>query len=101
MVSNKFILLPSQQRYAGKDRFHFFAIKNTDRARLFRAFLKVAGEGLIYEPRMSEMGSEADITPRPLHACFTFESRHPSERLTCPLCANSTRESKPQINTGK
>jgi hypothetical protein len=66
MVSNKFILLPSQQRYAGKDRFQFFVIKNTDRARLFRAFLRVAGEGLIYEPRMSEMGSKADITPRPL-----------------------------------
>ena len=32
-------------------------------------------------------GSEADITPRPLHVCFTSESRHPSERLTCPLCA--------------
>ena len=31
-------------------------------------------------------GSEADITPRPLHVCFTSESRHPSERLTCPLC---------------
>jgi hypothetical protein len=46
-------------------------------------------------------GSEADITPRPLHVCFPSESRHPSERLTCPLCANSTRESKPQINTGK
>jgi hypothetical protein len=26
----------------------------------------MAGEGLIYEPRMSEMGSKADITPRPL-----------------------------------
>ena len=32
-------------------------------------------------------GSKADITPRPLHVCFTSESRHPSERLTCPLCA--------------
>ena len=32
-------------------------------------------------------GSEADITPRPLHVCFTSESRHLSERLTCPLCA--------------
>jgi len=45
MVSNKFILLRSQQRYvAGKDRLQFFAIKNNQIDRyflnLFRRYFK-------------------------------------------------------------
>jgi hypothetical protein len=38
-----------------------------------------AGGGLVHNSKLgcstSALGSEADVTPRPLHVCFTSESR--------------------------
>jgi hypothetical protein len=40
----------------------------------------------------SALGQKRTSRQRPLHVCFTSESRHPSERLTCPLCAINGRQ---------